>query len=243
MRVAIICPDHQRFVLPLAERLRAEPGISDVVLGGEGGGISADLVIISVWALRYCPISTDRATSVLVIAPQSTSTGRAALLNAGFDHVIHGHVSVPEVVAQVSAICRRLQSTASVAPDGRHRSGSAVEFDPVSRWARSCGRRVRLTEHEARLLLALMDEPGRTISHEQLLLKVWGSTALATSALSTSIRRLRTKLEPDPSRPTVIVTVRGAGYRLSRTPPAAAADPVVSDGPTGTRRADATYGG
>ena len=159
-----------------------------------------------------------------MIAPQSKSVGRAALLNAGVDHVIHGRVSLPEFVAQVRAIARRRHATTSVAQAARRRSGSAVEFDPVSRWARSFGRQVRLTEHEAMLLRALMDEPGRTFSHEHLLLKVWGSTAVATSALSTSIHRLRTKLEPDPSKPTVIVTIRGAGYRLGLARPGGGTD-------------------
>jgi DNA-binding response OmpR family regulator len=77
------------------------------------------------------------------------------------------------------------------------------------------GRAVELTRTELRLLTELALERGRVVSREELLARVWGSGYVGDSRLvDVHVRRLRKKIEADPSRPTLVTTVRGMGYRI-----------------------------
>jgi len=75
---------------------------------------------------------------------------------------------------------------------------------------------VALTKTEFRLLCELAESPGAVKTREELLRRVWGYDYFGdTRLLDVHVRRLRTKVEDDPSEPTLILTVRGVGYRLS----------------------------
>jgi DNA-binding winged helix-turn-helix (wHTH) protein/tetratricopeptide (TPR) repeat protein len=86
--------------------------------------------------------------------------------------------------------------------------------DPARRVAQRGGEEVRLTAREAELVLFLLSRAGQTIPRERLLSEVFGyQPAARTRTLDTTIRRLRSKLEPDPARPQLLQTVHGTGYR------------------------------
>jgi YD repeat-containing protein len=77
------------------------------------------------------------------------------------------------------------------------------------------GAEVHLTSTEFRLLLDLANANGKVLTREDLLERVWGYDYFGDSRLvDVHIRRLRTKIEPDPANPTFLVTVRGSGYKL-----------------------------
>jgi heme-degrading monooxygenase HmoA len=95
-----------------------------------------------------------------------------------------------------------------------YRFGS-VEVDPVSREVRKSGRPIRLTLKEFELLLALVSNPRRVFTRDELMDRVWGyRAALETGTLSVHMRRLRLKLEDDPAQPSHLETVWGIGYRF-----------------------------
>jgi len=80
---------------------------------------------------------------------------------------------------------------------------------------RKNGSEVALTKTEYRLLVEFADHPGMVLSRDQLLERVWGYEYLGDSRLvDAHVRRLRVKVETQPEEPTMIVTVRGMGYRL-----------------------------
>ena len=80
---------------------------------------------------------------------------------------------------------------------------------------KSDGTELHLTSTEFRLLIDLASMDGKVLSREELLERVWGYDYFGDSRLvDVHIRRLRTKIEPDPANPTFLVTVRGAGYKL-----------------------------
>jgi DNA-binding response OmpR family regulator len=80
---------------------------------------------------------------------------------------------------------------------------------------RKSGVEVALTKTEYRLLVEFADHPGMVLSRDQLLERVWGYEYLGDSRLvDAHVRRLRVKVETQPDEPTMIVTVRGMGYRL-----------------------------
>jgi DNA-binding response OmpR family regulator len=88
-------------------------------------------------------------------------------------------------------------------------------LDAARHEARRNGAAVRLTAREFELLWFLASNPNRVFSRDQLMARVWGySSALDTGTVTVHIRRLREKLEDDASRPELIETVWGVGYRL-----------------------------
>jgi DNA-binding response OmpR family regulator len=91
-----------------------------------------------------------------------------------------------------------------------------VTLDRRARQVRVHGRGVALTFSEYELLAALMESPGRAFNRLELLRAIWGDSAYRDPrAVDVHIRHLREKIEDDPARPSLIVTVRGAGYRLN----------------------------
>jgi DNA-binding response OmpR family regulator len=101
-----------------------------------------------------------------------------------------------------------------------NRPGETLEFGEVrldagNREATSGDARLRLTVKEFDLLWFLASNPNHVFSREQLMERVWGyAAALDTGTLTVHVRRLREKIEPDPSRPRHIETVWGSGYRF-----------------------------
>ena len=88
-------------------------------------------------------------------------------------------------------------------------------YDPDEGVVRRAGEAIHLTRTEFRLLCELAGSPGRVFSRELLLERVWGYDYFGDGRLvDVHVRRLRTKVEPDPARPRHVVTVRGLGYKL-----------------------------
>ncbi len=103
---------------------------------------------------------------------------------------------------------------------GRRGAGVRVgplEVRPDEGVVRRDGRQVELTRTEFHLLCEMAENAGLVLSREKLLERVWGYDYFGDARLvDAHIRRLRTKIEDDPSHPTLIVTVRGLGYKLHR---------------------------
>ena len=91
-----------------------------------------------------------------------------------------------------------------------------VEVEPDAGVVRRAGVEVHCTRTEFRLLCELATHPGKVLSREQLLERVWGYDYFGDGRLvDVHVRRLRTKIEPDPASPRFILTVRGMGYKLA----------------------------
>jgi two-component system KDP operon response regulator KdpE len=120
--------------------------------------------------------------------------------------------SSEELVARVGALLRRVDWTPQ--PETRLVVRS-LELDIPHRQATIRGRRLHLTPVEYGLLLILMRNAGRVVSHDEMLRAVWGDEYEGDySVLRVNISRLRQKLEENPRRPSYIVTVPGEGYRM-----------------------------
>ena len=91
--------------------------------------------------------------------------------------------------------------------------GGGVEIDLVAHEVRRAGSPVSLTSKEYDLLVHFLSNPRRAFRREELLEAVWGWTYGDTATVTVHVRRLREKLEDDPSDPTHLCTVRGVGYR------------------------------
>jgi DNA-binding response OmpR family regulator len=135
-------------------------------------------------------------------------------LQAGADDYIIKPFRANEFLARIQAALRRSKWT-NGAPV--HLVGSGViELDPASHQAFFKGKPIPVTPLEYRLLSYMMQNAGRALTKEDLLQNVWGYAEPAgeLNLIETAIRRLRQKVEPDPSQPRYIQTVWGSGYRF-----------------------------
>jgi DNA-binding response OmpR family regulator len=156
---------------------------------------------------------------VLMLTARGHELDRVTGLEVGADDYVTKPFSLRELVARLRAILRRreLDRGGSPRPGDRLTVGE-VTLDRLARRVWRSGRPVDLRPREFQLLEILMSEAGRALSRRELLDRVWGPDWVGDPrTLDVHVRWLREKLEPDPSRPRYIHTVRGFGYRFEDT--------------------------
>ena len=155
---------------------------------------------------------------IIVLSARSDETDKIAALDAGADDYLTKPFGTGELLARVRANLRRPRNAAgdgaAVEDDPVFRFGQ-VEVDRTARIARRAGHEVHLTPIEYRLLSVLMANPGRVLTHRQLLREVWGPSHVDQSHyLRIYMGHLRQKLEVDPAQPQHLLTETAVGYRL-----------------------------
>ncbi|MCS7072252.1 MAG: response regulator transcription factor [Anaerolinea sp.] len=148
---------------------------------------------------------------LIVISGYSEQTDRVTALNAGADDFLTKPFSLEVLLARIHALLRRVEMLTPV-PETRLRV-RGLELDTARRVAFMRGKKLHLTPIEYSLLLTLMRNADKTVSHDELLRAVWGEEIGSDfSVLRVNISRLRQKLEENPRNPTYIVTAPGQGY-------------------------------
>jgi DNA-binding response OmpR family regulator len=172
-----------------------------------------DLLLPGVNGLEVCRVLRQTsAVPIIMVTARSDTHDVVAGLAAGADDYVTKPFQVKELVARLRALLRRIQATTTPV---QHRRFGDLEVLPEAGIVRRGGEDVALTKTEFRLLCELALNAGIVLSREQLLERVWGYDYLGDGRLvDAHIRRLRTKIEVDPSNPQHVVTVRGLGYRL-----------------------------
>jgi two-component system, OmpR family, response regulator ResD len=184
----------------LIEREAPSLVVLDVMLPGEDG----------LSLCRWIRSSSD--LPVILLTARGEEADRIVGLEIGADDYVTKPFSPRELATRVRTVLRRTRP--SRAPMERIDVGSVV-VDAATREVRRDGTPVALAAKEFDLLWFLASNPNRVFSRDQLMSSVWGyAAALDTGTVTVHIRRLRQKLEADPSRPTLLETVWGVGYRL-----------------------------
>ena len=184
----------------LVERERLDLVVLDVMLPGTDG-------------LDLCRwIRARSELPVIMLTARGEEADRIVGLELGADDYVTKPFSPRELAARVRSVLRRTQ--AGVVPTEKLGFGNVV-LDAETREVRKDGDEVRLTAKEFDLLWFLASHPRRVFGRDQLMSRVWGyEAALDTGTVTVHIRRLREKIENDPSTPTHLQTVWGVGYRL-----------------------------
>lgn len=148
---------------------------------------------------------------VIILSARASEAERINGLQLGADDYIVKPYSPREVVERVRAVLRRSESRQS----GRRIRHGDLVVDGERREVLLSGQVVHTTRKEFALLHVLACHPGRTLSRADLLEDVWGYEWIGpTDTVTVHIRRLRSKIEADPSNPRHLITVHGVGYRF-----------------------------
>ena len=165
--------------------------------------------------LRRRRAAGDHA-AVIIISARGEETDRLVGLEIGADDYVVKPLSPREIVLRVQALLRRAeQLTGNRLRERSLRLGDA-EIDLAARTATRRGEPLGLTSREFDLLAFLAGHPGETFSKATLLNRVWGWDFGDNSTVTVHVRRLRQKLEDDPSDPRLVLTVGREGYRAAR---------------------------
>ena len=177
-----------------------------------------DLVVLDVMlpgtdGLELCRwIRSTSELPVIMLTARGEETDRIVGLELGADDYVTKPFSPRELAARVRTVLRR--ATPAETPVERLAFGD-LSVERSTRELRKGEREVRLTAKEFDLLWFLASHPRRVFSRDQLMSSVWGyAAALDTGTVTVHVRRLREKVEDDPSQPRHLQTVWGVGYRL-----------------------------
>ncbi len=173
-----------------------------------------DLMLPGMDGFETCRTLRRHSTvPIIMVTARSDTHDVVAGLEAGADDYVTKPFVAKELAARIRALLRRSR------PDDTEHSVirfGDIEIEPDAGVVRRGGEEVHCTRTEFRLLSELADHPGRVLSREHLLERVWGYDYFGDGRLvDVHVRRLRTKIEPDPANPRFILTVRGMGYKLA----------------------------
>jgi two-component system response regulator ResD len=172
-----------------------------------------DLMLPGMDGLELCRWIRARSNlPVIMLTARGEEADRIVGLELGADDYVTKPFSPRELAARVRTVLRR--SSSPTLADARLSVGT-LEIDASSREVTKAGEPLRLTAREFDLLWFLASHPRRVFSRSQLMDRVWGyEAALDTGTVTVHVRRLREKIEEDPSRPRFLETVWGVGYRF-----------------------------
>ena len=171
-----------------------------------------DLMLPSLGGLEVCRRIRQTSQVPLIMLTARGETSDVVIgLEAGADDYVTKPFDIEELVARIRAVLRRGDPHAQA---GKLQAGD-LEIDEPAFKAYKRGEELILSSTEFKLLAALVRNGGRVLTREILLSTVWDHDYLGDSRLvDMAIKRLRKKIEDDPSKPTLIQTVRGVGYRF-----------------------------
>ena len=178
-----------------------------------------DVMLPGLSGLEVCRVLRELhpGLPIVMLSALGNEGDRVAGLEFGADDYVTKPFSARELVLRVAAVLRRSIAT-TPSTEAPLVDGDLV-VDPSARTARRDDAALSLTGREFDLLAFLLAHPGRAYNRAELLAEVWGWEFGDQSTVTVHVRRLREKIEPDPTRPRRIATVWGTGYRYDPSEP------------------------
>jgi DNA-binding response OmpR family regulator len=173
-----------------------------------------DLLLPTIDGMTICRrLREALPVPIIMLTALGDETDRVLGLELGADDYLAKPFSPRELVARVKAVLRRAQGQGAPPPTTEVVTVGELVIDLGAREASRADEIIQLTAREFDLLAFLVSHPRRAFRREELLQEVWGYSYGDASTVTVHIRRLREKLEDEPSEPRHIVTVWGVGYR------------------------------
>jgi two-component system response regulator RegX3 len=222
----LVVEDEESFVEALVVGLKREGFLVKVATDGVEAlevfdQVRPDLVLLDVWLPRMSGIDVCREirtrsrVPIIMVTAKSSEIDTVVGLEVGADDYVTKPYRLRELVARMRAVLRRSP------PPGEGRATvdtlevGDLRLDPERHEVYLRGDEVMLPLKEFELLELLMDNAGRVLTRETLIDRVWGPHYVGdTKTLDVHVKRLRGKIEDDPSRPGRITTIRGLGYKF-----------------------------
>ncbi|WP_136518451.1 MULTISPECIES: response regulator transcription factor [Cellulomonas] len=231
----LLVEDEESYRDPLAYQLTREgydvvtaaTGPAALERFAEGGAdlVLLDLMLPGLPGTEVCRrLRLESDVPVIMLTAKDDEIDKVVGLELGADDYVTKPYSSRELLARIRAVLRR-RETARPAVDGEEGGDdgvlelAGVRMDVDRHTVHVDGTLVPFPLKEFELLELLLRNPGRVLTRGQLIDRVWGSDYVGdTKTLDVHVKRIRAKIEPDPSAPTLLTTVRGLGYKLSDTP-------------------------
>jgi two-component system response regulator RegX3 len=220
----LIVEDEVSFSDPLSYVLRkegydvavAETGPDGLAEFDKNGAdlVLLDLMLPGLSGVDVCRALRQRSTvPVIMLTAKDSEIDKVVGLEIGADDYVTKPYSSRELLARVKAVLRRLAEPEELLPATLE--AGPVRMDVERHTVSVSGRPTSLPLKEFELLEMLLRNSGRVLTRMQLIDRVWGSDYVGdTKTLDVHVKRLRAKIEPDPTNPVHIVTVRGLGYKF-----------------------------
>jgi two-component system KDP operon response regulator KdpE len=151
---------------------------------------------------------------IIVLSVRSHEDEKVRVLDSGADDYVVKPFGMAELLARTRAAIRRRSPSDALQPVVRI---GPLAIDLAHRHVEVDGRRVQLTPKEYRLIQILAQHAGKVVTHQHLLREIWGAAHLdASHYLRILVRKTRQKIEANPTRPAILMTELGVGYRLEQ---------------------------
>ncbi|QKT08427.1 response regulator transcription factor [Gordonia sp. X0973] len=227
MTHVLIVEDEESLADPLAFLLRKEGFEASVINDGAAAltafdRVNPDIVLLDLMlpgmsGTEVCKALRARSSvPVIMVTARDSEIDKVVGLELGADDYVTKPYSARELIARIRAVLRRGNDAVGddELVDGVLEAGP-VRMDVDRHTVSVNGESITLPLKEFDLLEFLMRNAGRVLTRGQLIDRVWGADYVGdTKTLDVHVKRLRSKIEPDPSSPTYLLTVRGLGYKL-----------------------------
>jgi len=223
----LIVEDEESLSDPLAYLLRKEGFDTLVAPDGQSALdqfddervdlVLLDLMLPGMSGTEVCKrLRAESSVPIIMVTARDSEIDKVVGLELGADDYVTKPYSTRELVARIRAVLRRGPEAEPVEEfDDRILSGGRVQMDVERHTVLVDGHPVPMPLKEFDLLEYLMRNAGRVLTRGQLIDRIWGADYVGdTKTLDVHVKRLRTKIEVEPSRPTQLVTVRGLGYKF-----------------------------
>ena len=194
----------------------------DKALTGKFDLILLDVMLPGMDGFSICEAirQEDREQPIIMLTAKTSDEDIIQGLQLGADDYVAKPFSVAQLILRIQAVLRRsglTQETDHIIELGSTKKKNLIKIDTRNLSANKNNQDIHFTRREMDILLYLSNNADRPVPRDELLNKIWGyakNLDLETRTVDIHVAKLRRKMEKDPSNPCLLVTVRGAGYRL-----------------------------
>lgn len=224
----LVAEDEDSFVDALVIGLKREGFRVEVATDGPSAlerfdAVHPDLILLDLMLPKMSGIDVCRdirsrsSVPIIMVTARGEEIDKVVGLEVGADDYVTKPYGLRELVARMRAVLRRVPTAEEEVAEetGEVLEVGGVHLDPDRHEVVVRGREIKLPLKEFELLELLLDNAGRVLTRDTLIDRVWGPHYVGdTKTLDVHVKRLRARIEEDPSKPALITTIRGLGYRF-----------------------------